>query len=57
VVRGAEEELRLLGALATSRAVRRREDYLLVKMRDAQAKLEALEREAAELKKVLAKGG
>jgi hypothetical protein len=56
-LRAAEDELLLLAKLASSRAVRRREDHLLDELRTAQAKLEALAREAAELKKVLAKGG
>jgi hypothetical protein len=43
--------------MTSSRAVRKREDYLLEKLRTAQSKVEALERDAAQLKKVLAKGG
>jgi hypothetical protein len=47
----------MLTTIGSSRAVRKREDYLLAKMRAAQTKLEQLERDAVELKKILAKGG
>jgi hypothetical protein len=57
MIKACEEELLRLNEIGSSRAARRREDYLLAKMRDAQSSLETLEGDAGELKKVLAKGG
>jgi hypothetical protein len=52
-----EEELLRLHEMTSSRAVRKREDYLLEKLRAAQVKVETVEKQSVELKKVLAKGG
>jgi hypothetical protein len=56
-IKACEDELHKLHEIGSSRAVRKREDYLLTKMKKAQDTLESLEYEAGELKKVLAKGG
>lgn len=57
VVRACEDELLRLRELGSSRTARRRENFLLDKMHAAQVKIEGLETQNVELKKVLAKGG
>jgi hypothetical protein len=57
VYQSCEEELLRLHEMTSSRAVRKREDYLLEKLRAAQMKVETVEKQSVELKKVLAKGG